>query len=180
VATKNSRRRPSFSRAIWPLRARRCLLGRLPQSGDSGIRPARSASGENGQALVEMAISFPIVATFVFTMIEICLAFYSFCLISECAREGTRYAIVRGATCMTSSNSSCTASSSSINSYVSQIGFPNLGGGTVTPSTTFPDGNQNPGSRVQVHVTYVFPISVPFVPKNSISMGSTSVMYIVQ
>jgi hypothetical protein len=101
-------------------------------------------------------------------------------MISECAREGTRYAIVRGATCINASNASCTASSSAINSYASQISFPNLGGGTIAPVTTFPDGNQNPGSRVQVHVAYVFPINLPFVPKNSISMGSTSVMYIVQ
>ncbi|MGO9434560.1 MAG: TadE/TadG family type IV pilus assembly protein [Terracidiphilus sp.] len=139
-----------------------------------------STSSEDGQALVEMAITFPLVAAFVFTMIEVCLAFYSFCMISECAREGTRYGIVRGATCVTSSNASCTASASSINAYVSQIGFPNLGAGTVTPTTTFPDGNQNPGSRVQVKVTYVFPVNLPFVSKNSISMASTSVMYIVQ
>jgi Flp pilus assembly protein TadG len=171
---------PSRSSEVWSLRTVRRLFGSLPESGNSGSRDAGSASGENGQALVEMAISFPLVATFVFTMIEICLAFYSFCMISEYAREGTRYAIVRGATCINASNASCTASSSTISSYVSHISLPNLGGGTVTSTTTFPDGNQNPGSRVQVHVTYVFPVSLPFVPKNSISMGSTSVMYIVQ
>ena len=135
---------------------------------------------QEGQAIVEMAITFPLVAAFLFTMIEICLAFYSFCMISERAREGTRYGIVRGATCVTSSSASCTASVSSINSFVAQLAYPNLGNGTITPTTTFPDGNQNPGSRIQIKVSYVFPVNLPFVQKNSISMASTSVMYIVQ
>jgi O-acetyl-ADP-ribose deacetylase len=98
---------------------------------------------QEGQAIVEMAITFPLVAAFLFTMIEICLAFYSFCMISERAREGTRYGIVRGATCVTSSSTSCTASISSVNTFVAQLGYPNLGNGTITPATTFPDGSQN-------------------------------------
>jgi Flp pilus assembly protein TadG len=135
---------------------------------------------DEGQALVEAALTVPIVLAFAFTMIELCLAFYSHCLISESAREGTRYAIVHGATCETASNASCTATASSINNYVSQLGWPNLAVGTMTPTTTFPDGNQNPGSRAQVAVSYVFPINLPFVPKHSITMSSASVMYIIQ
>lgn len=135
---------------------------------------------ERGQALVEAAIALPVVVGFALTMIELCLAMYSYCLISESAREGTRYAIVHGAACVTASNASCTATITSINTYVSGLGWPNLGAGTMTPATTFPDGNQNAGSRVQVQVSYVFPINLPFVPKNSITMSSTSVMYIVQ
>ena len=145
----------------------------------SGFVRAHSRA-EDGQALVEAAISLPIVAAFVFTLIEMCLAFYSFCLISEAAREGTRYAIVHGATCQTSGNASCTATAISVNSYVTHLAYPNLGGGTMTAATTFLDGNENAGSRVQVKVTYVFPINLPFVPRNSISMGSTSTMYIIQ
>jgi Flp pilus assembly protein TadG len=143
-------------------------------------KPTGESSGEQGQAIVEAAIALPIVCAFVFAMIEICLAFYSFCMISESAREGTRYAIVHGATCQTATKSSCTASISSINTYVTTLGWPNLGNGTITANTSFPDGNQNPGSRVQVKVNYVFPIQLPFVPRNSISMASSSVMYFIQ
>ncbi|MGA8731343.1 MAG: hypothetical protein WB608_21475 [Terracidiphilus sp.] len=50
----------------------------------------------------------------------------------------------------------------------------------MTPSTSFPDGNENPGSRVLVTVQYVFPVNLPFVPQNSVTMASTSEMYIVQ
>jgi Flp pilus assembly protein TadG len=138
------------------------------------------SSEQSGQAIVEIAIALPVIAAFTFAMIELCLAFYSYCMISESARECTRYAAVRGATCLTSANASCTVSPTTVNSYATQIGWPNLGNGTTTPSTTYPDGNENPGSRVQVTVTYVFPYNIPFAPKGSIRMASTSVMYIVQ
>jgi Flp pilus assembly protein TadG len=135
---------------------------------------------ENGQAIVEIAIALPVVAAFLFTMIEICLLFYSYCMISESAREATRYAIVRGATCVTAGGASCTASSTDINNYVSQLAWPNLGNGTITAAMTYPDGNENPGNRVQVKVSYVLPYNIPFGANGTLHLASTSVMYIVQ
>jgi Flp pilus assembly protein TadG len=146
----------------------------------SVVRGSAASEGERGQAIVEAALIMPIIIAFLFTMIEVCLAFYSYCVISESAREGTRWAIVRGSTCTTGSGGSCTASAASVNSFVSSIGWPNLGNGSLTPSASFPDGNENPGSRVQVVVNYTFPYSIPFAPKGSIQMSATSVMYIVQ
>ncbi|MGB6191582.1 MAG: TadE family protein [Terracidiphilus sp.] len=140
----------------------------------------KRARKEDGQAIIEAAITLPIVAAFVFVMIELCLMFYSYCMISETAREGTRYAIVHGSTCTTSTKASCAATASSISTYVSKVGWPNLGGGTLTPTTTFPDGNENPGSRVQVSVSYSFPVTLPFVPKGSVAMSSSSTMYFIQ
>jgi Flp pilus assembly protein TadG len=137
--------------------------------------------GESGQSIIEVAFSLSVLFTFLFCFMELSLVFYSYSMISECAREGTRYAMYRGATCMTSpGNTSCTATAAQIQNYVSGLGWPNIGGGTFTPVATFPDGNEAAGSRVQVKVTYVFPISMPFVPKNSITMASTSVVKIVQ
>ena len=145
------------------------------------MRVLRSLRREDtGQAIVEVAIGLPLIAAFTFAMIEICLAYYTYCTISESAREGTRYAIVRGATCQTSAFTSCTASSSDVNTYVTHLGWPNLAGGSMTTTTTYPDGNENSGSRVQVVVKYVFPYNIPFAPKGSIQMSSTSVMSIVQ
>jgi hypothetical protein len=60
------------------------------------------------------------------------------------------------------------------------MGWPNLGNGALSANTTYPDGNENPGSRVQVIVNYVYPYNIPFAPKGSLHMSSTSVMYIVQ
>ena len=135
---------------------------------------------ENGQSMVEFAVTLPVLFTLIFCFMEMCLAFYTHNMISELAREGTRYAMVRGSSCLTSASSSCQATASQVNTFVSGIGFPNLGGGTMTVAASYPDGNAAIGSRVQVLITYVFPISMPFVPTSSISMSSTSVTTIVQ
>lgn len=162
---------------------RRILQGRRLLPTETSHR-VDSQGHQDGQALIELAIALPVVFAFVFTMMQLCLVFYTYCVISQCAREGTRYAIVRGATCLTSAQVSCTASPTDIQNYVLGLGWPNLGGGSMSVNTSsnwmFPDGDQQPPHRVRVTVTYVFPISLPFVPRNSISMGSTSVMYIVQ
>jgi Flp pilus assembly protein TadG len=145
------------------------------------IRPnRRTVLRENGQSLVEFALTFSILMTFVFALIELCLAFYTKGMISESAREGTRYAIVRGSTCLNSSQVSCTTSVASIRSYVLGLGLPNLAGGSMTVTPSFPDINQNPGSRVKVDITYSFPIKLPLVPQHSLSLESYSVMYIIQ
>jgi len=142
--------------------------------------PSGEKQSESGQAMVEIALALPIISAFTFVMIELCLAYYSYCMISESAREATRYAMVHGATCQTGSGASCTASAANINTVVTQLGWPNLGNGALSANTTYPDGNENPGSRVKVVVSYVYPYNIPFLPKGSLHMSSTSVTYIVQ
>lgn len=176
---------PKMARHFHDLRARgvsgRPILSRISNRVRSLFRNGRNAHhDQGGQALIECALTFTVLMTFFLAFMEICLIFYSYCMIAESAREGTRYASVHGSTCVTGSQSSCTASASSINAYVSAIGWPNLGGGTLTPATTFPDGNEAPGSRVQISVSYVFPITVPFLPAQAVSMASTSETYIIQ
>ena len=170
-------RRSGGSEFVLPNPAWRPRFGRHFWRSYSHIEHARD---QDGQALVEFAISFSVLITLFFAFIGICLIFYSYNMISESAREGTRYASLHGATCVTATQSSCTATASSVNSFVSSTGWLNLAGGTMTPTTSYPDGNENPGSRVLVHVQYVFPVNLPFVPNNSISMASNSEMYIVQ
>lgn len=135
---------------------------------------------DEGSSLIEFAISIPVLLTFFFGLIQVCIATYTRGAISECAREGTRYAIVHGSSCQTASSTSCTLAAAAINTYVSTSSWPNIGGGAMTPNTTYPDGNENPGSRVQVIVTYALPFRVPYIPASTLTMSSTSVMYIVQ
>ncbi len=61
--------------------------------------PARLLRRESGQALVEAALTLPQLCAFLYMLIELCLAYYSYCMISESARQGTRYAMVHGAAC---------------------------------------------------------------------------------
>jgi Flp pilus assembly protein TadG len=149
-------------------------------------------AGDSGATLIEFAIGLSVLLTGVFTLMEICLMFYTYATIDECAREGARYAIVRGSSCLTNGTSgagaSCTASASAINSYVSNLGYPNTAGGTMSVNTTFSSdgttfttiGNNDPNDMVRVQVSYVFPVKLPFVPKNSISLSAQSQLYIVQ
>ncbi len=152
-------------------------------------RPCRLQTlmrGERGNALVSFALSLPILFAFIFGLMELCLGFYSHECISELAREGARYAIVHGPNCMTSSGISCTVTATTgagsfpgVNAYVSQSGLPNLGGGTITVNTTYPNG-ELVNQPVKVKVTCSFPFNVPFVPATTFNMSSTSEMYIIQ
>jgi hypothetical protein len=135
---------------------------------------------DEGSALVEMGISLVLLSTLLFCFMEVCLAAYSHDLISELACEGTRYAMFRGATCPNSTTPTCEVTASQVNTYVHAISLPNLGGGTITVDTTYPDGNENVGSRVKVQVSYSFPITMPFVPRNAIAMSAASTAYILQ
>ena len=145
-------------------------------------------ANENGMTLVEMAVTLPILFAFLFCFMELSLAFYSYNMISETAREGSRYAMVHGASCPTSANPTCKATAAQVDAYVLGIGWANVAGGTMTVCTyynnnacnTNPSGSEAVGNPVKVTVTYVFPITMPFVPKNSLTMTSTSQMTIIQ
>ena len=52
--------------------------------------------------MVEMALSMIILLTILFGLIEMCLALYTYHFVSDAAREGSRYAIVHGSTCLVS------------------------------------------------------------------------------
>jgi len=139
-----------------------------------------AARSERGESLVAFALTIPILFAFIFGLMQVCLAFYTYEWISECAREGTRYAIVHGSTCQAGTGASCTVAAPGVNTYVAGIGLPNLGGGAMTVATTYPDGDEVPPHRVKVNVTYVFPFNIPFVQSNTLSMSSTSEMSILQ
>ena len=130
--------------------------------------------------MVEFALTVPILFTFFFGLIQVCFACYTRQVISETAREGTRYAMVHGSTCVTGNGSSCTATAAAVTSHIAANEWPNIGGGALGINTTYPDGNENPGSRAQVNVTYVYPFKIPFIPPSTFTMSSTSVVYIVQ
>ena len=148
-------------------------------------------NGEDGSALLEMALSATIFLSFLFGVIETGYAAYTYHVISEAAREGTRFAIVRGSTC-SGFATACPAAPSDITSYVETLGFPglSLSNITVTPAwSAFAAGSScpaapspcnSPGNTVTVTVQYNFPLSVPFIPTKPIAMMSSSAMIISQ
>ena len=141
-----------------------------------------------------MAVSISALLLVIIGMMKMCLAVYSYHYTSEAAREGARYAIVRGYgastthTACVAYESSCVASSDNISSYVKALGYPALTPTNMTVTTSwagFPTGvsctTPNPypncnqlGGLVTVTVQYSFPLSIPFLPTKTLTMSSTA------
>ncbi len=163
----------------------RHLCKHLPQDGPA----QRRRRGEQGATMVETALSMLILLAILFGLIEMCLALYSYYFLSDAAREGTRYAIVHGSTCMVS-GVSCTMTASQIDTYVKDLGYPGINPANMTVTTTYSispgeescvaAGCNGPGDRVTVLVNYNFSLMIPFVTSKALSMSSTSSMVISQ
>ena len=144
---------------------------------------------EDGAAILETALSAMILVSLVFGIIETSMALYAYHFTAEAAREGTRYAIVRGSSC-SGSSSGCPAQASDVQSYVGGLAFPGINPAAITVMTTWPTMGasctpssnpcNNPGNIVVVTVDYRFPLSIPFIPSSTLNMTSTSEMVISQ
>jgi Flp pilus assembly protein TadG len=166
----------------------------IPDSIRTLVRGQRSVRGEEGSVIVESALSIIILLTFLFGVIEAGFALYSYHFISEAAREGTRYAIVRGslagtAKCTAPGPPTCIAQAADIQTYVKNLGFPGINPGNMTVASAwsiYPNAKSCPaagpcnsaGNLVTITVTYNFPFRVPFVPAQTWAMTSRAAMII--
>jgi Flp pilus assembly protein TadG len=152
------------------------------------------AQADHGAAAVETAVSASVLFMTLVGLMKICLAVYTYHYVSEAAREGTRYAIVRGSACNpTYMPSPCPAATdgSDVQTYVKSLGYPGITPAAMTVTTTyagFPAGVvctpssacNNPGNMATVQVQYAFPMSIPFMPNKTWTMTSTAAMVISQ
>jgi hypothetical protein len=163
---------------------------------DASIRPTRvrcrRRSGERGSAIIEFAYTLVISFVLIFAIIDFGRALYSYHFVSEAAREGTRFASVRGALCSNSANP-CPAQADDIVAFVKTLVPDGIDPNQVNVIPQWPGngepvcGTNYPGCPVQVQVTYNFSFIFPFdfykLPPisflaNSILMSSTSEMII--
>jgi Flp pilus assembly protein TadG len=158
---------------------------------------------DRGSALVEMAISFPILAMMLFAIIQFSIALYTYDFLSDAAREGARWAIVRGVNCTanTPGLDHCAASQQDVQNYVQGLGYPFASSTTVklsymtattamnasgNPATTWSTCTGDvatcglPGNQVQVGVQCTYPLGIPFWSAAQLTMASTSSMVISQ
>lgn len=156
-----------------------------------GIARARSGiSGDEGATLVETALAFIILLTFLFGIIQFSLSLYTFNYVSDAAREATRWAMVRGNQC--SKLDHCGASQTDIQTYVRGLGYPGIDPSkltatavwytpsastpttwsTCTPTSTAPCNIA--GNQLRVTVKYAFPLNIPFWRASTLNLQSTS------
>ena len=154
--------------------------------------------GEQGQTILEMALCTVSVLMVLFAAMELCLAMYTYHFVSAAAREGARYAMVRGSLC-TPTGAGCPATPTTIQNYVRALGFPGINptlmtvtstcGTNPTPPTTptlaacaATGGTPNyvPGNLVQVVVSYQYPFVVPFIRNTTVTMTSTAQVVVAQ
>jgi Flp pilus assembly protein TadG len=144
---------------------------------------------EDGQAAVEFGLGASVLMMVLIGAMKMCLGIYTYHFIAEAAREGTRYAMVRGTSCNSISPglSACPASTDDIANYVKGLGYPGIDASKMSVSTTYmtyPAGISTsaatPGNVVALTVQYQFPLSIPFMTNKTYTMQSTSKMVISQ
>jgi Flp pilus assembly protein TadG len=168
-------------------------------------RLARSRRSELGSGLLEYSLC----ALFIFLPLLFGIggfghALYAYHFVNHAAKEATRYAAVRGATC--SDDSSCAASNSAsgitgattqadIQTYVRNMTPPGIKSANVTATATWPGPgsppicsgavngvpawpSKTPGCTVQVQVQYTYSFIFPLVHTAPVALSSTSEMVI--
>jgi hypothetical protein len=100
-------------------------------------------------------------------------------IVSQAAREGVRYASVRGSTCKLPDQSSCTASESEIRTYVQGKGIGLLTHENVMVNWPGPPiGDKSPGRVVAIQTAHPFQPLVWFIPP--VTLTSQSQLVIVR
>lgn len=155
---------------------------------------------EQGSTTLEYAIVLTVLLTFLFGIMDFSRFLYTYHFVSEAAREGSRYAVVRGSTfagtaCASTATFACDATAANVQSYVQGLTPPGVASSSLTVTTAWgaaPTGStgtcptaspgNNPGCTVKVVVSYPYKFMLPFLPKSSSTwtVSSTSVMVISQ
>lgn len=140
-------------------------------------------AGERGSALVEFAIVSLAMLTLIFGIVDFGRGLYTYHLVSNGARAGSRYAIVHGSACTVSG---CPATQANIQTYVRGLA-PGIDTTQLTVTTSWATGSgctdvahQGPGCTVTVAVAYPFKFIVPLLPGFTMTMRSQSQMVISQ
>ena len=166
------------------------------------------ARGERGSALVEFAVTVPLVIFLLFAVLQGMFAMYAYHYTAWAAQQGARFAMVRGHTwsqntptpCGTSAPPNftiiydCTAVNSDIENYVQSLGAMNPTSLTINMTSSYiwpgltPDNattgctgtlSNSKGCLVRVTTNYTFNL-LPLVSGSALTMSATSEKVILQ
>ena len=139
---------------------------------------------ERGNVIAEFAIVSTIVMALILGIEEFGRALYTYHLVSNAARIGTRYAIVRGTDCVQTLAGCSAATSSQIQTYVRSVS-PMVDSNNLEVTASWSKGPScvdagGAGCLVAVQASYTFTSPIPLLNMASIPMSSTSTMVISQ
>ena len=155
----------------------------------------QARSSEQGAGTIEFTVSAIVLFTLIFGVIGVAMAFYTYEVVNEYARDASRYAIVHGNGCNSPINGSCSintgaAANSALKTYLNNEIFPGINGTQLSVGTTythapglttcFAANCNGAGDQVTVTVSYPYLYVVPFVPQRAFTMNASSTMIISQ
>src|ERR1700683_364614 len=113
-------------------------------------------------------------------------AIYAYGFVAQLARQGARWAIVRGSQCTLLTD--CNATSAEVQTYVQSLAYGFINPSSVAVVASWPtcstgSSAKAPGCPVSVQVTSPFKFTLPWMPTGSLgtlNMTSTSEMVISQ
>jgi len=124
-----------------------------------------------GATVLELAFTCPVTILLLVGILDTGLALHSNNALAEASREGARFAAVHGSKSGTPFGPSANDASLEQAVRKSAIG---LNPESLQVSSTWPDSNNNPNSRVTVQLTYTYrPVGLlgaPYVIRNSSTM----------
>ena len=123
-----------------------------------------------GNAMIETSLCFMLFMTIFIGIMEFGWAVYNYNFVSYAAREGVRYAAMRGTGCQ----SPCTQATTDMVQNLIRSQAVVMDSNQVSVTTTYPDGSKTPGNRVVVNVSYPIPALIGWLAGNmTITASST-------
>ncbi len=152
------------------------------------MRKMHRSRSTKGALLIEFALAMIILVLTVFSMVEVMLMVYTYNVMADAAKEGVRYACVRGSysalaigpTSAPGGGSSCSTNSGPVYTQVQKftsLSLRDTRGMNVT--VCYLDGSNKPPSRVQVNIDYpVVPyFALPWTPPNVVAQAQGNIVY---
>jgi Flp pilus assembly protein TadG len=166
-----------------------------------GLKRRPQLHSEEGATLVEFAFASWLFVMLLFLIIATSIAAYSYNFVSEAARDGARYAIVRGASCVYMPD--CAATEAQIQTHIRSLNYPGIKSSNLTATVAWYKAGAAPpnmtwttnstcstapaptsckaiGNAVKVTVNYPYKLSMPFHSPVTINMSNSSMMVISQ
>jgi Flp pilus assembly protein TadG len=146
----------------------------------------RARFRERGAGMAETAIVMGVVLALLFGIIDFGRTMYTYGFVAQLARQGARWAIVRGSQCTLLDH--CNASPSDVQTYIRGLSYGATDANSINVAATWsaascpPNSTATnaPGCVVTVNVQYPFKFIAPFLGLATINMSSTSEMVISQ